>query len=400
MQETHRQAMLPVADRDSADWVVTEVDLGGVRYPYAYGNHCLDRIIRAIGQCQADRILLVTDDNVAALHGADLVAGLRRHAPVEVLSSAPGEGMKSYQTLARHLDRAVAAGATRRSLVVTFGGGVPGNLGGLVAALLFRGIRLVHIPTTTVAAMDSTISLKQAINSGYGKNHIGAYHAPQAIFTDVTFLQTLPARESRSGLCEAAKNCLAIRPQAIGAFRQLLTSASPGSAEMLRWLLDEGLAAKIAVTAQDSREQRSGLVLEYGHTVGHAVELCGQALGGAAVISHGEAVALGMRAAARVAASLGVLAEADVAIHDELAGLLGVTPAIPAGISVTDVIDRVRVDGKRGHLGVSGDEAAMVVLRGLGQPLGDPGRPLIAVPLDLIADAVADLSARPRLRDC
>lgn len=184
------------------DWRCHRVVLGQHSYPYFSGHDCSDRIVRALAGYGTDRFFVVTDDTVQALHGDDLLPALGRHAPVHVLSQPPGEGMKSLASLSSYLEAAIAAGATRRSLVVAFGGGVPGNLAGALAGLLYRGVRLVHVPTTTVAAMDSVISLKQAVNSSHGKNHIGIYHIPEAVYLDVRLLQTLPDRELRSGLCE------------------------------------------------------------------------------------------------------------------------------------------------------------------------------------------------------
>ncbi len=375
----------------ATEWNTRTVNLGGVAYPYHFGADCLERIVAGIGALGADRFLVVTDDNVLALHGDRLLTGLAAHAPVEVLSLPHGDGMKSLANLAAHLEQAIAAGASRRSVVVAFGGGVPGNLAGVVASLLFRGVRLVHVPTTTVAAMDSVISLKQAINSSHGKNHIGTYRVPEGVYLDVALLATLPGKQLRSGLCEATKNCLAIRPDAIPEMRRRLAAGDLASPETLLWLLEESLTAKISVTRQDSYEQGSGLVLEYGHTVGHAVELCDQRQRGAEGLSHGEAVMLGMLAAARISRSLGGLDDAAVTVHEELARALGAPTEIPGGITVDQIMSVVRADNKRGYLPVSDEEAAMVLLRRHGLPYGTPELPLTAVPFGAVKDALTDL---------
>ncbi|MET9356572.1 2-deoxy-scyllo-inosose synthase [Streptomyces sp. NPDC006617] len=373
------------------NWNMRTVALGETRYPYFYGYDCMDRIVTSIAAYDADRFIVVTDDNVLARHGESLLPALGAHAPVQVLSLPAGENIKSPANLASHLEEAIASGATRRSVVVAFGGGVPGNLAGVVAALLFRGVRLVHIPTTTVAAMDSVISLKQAINSCSGKNHIGTYHTPEAVYLDVALLRTLGDRELRSGLCEATKNCLAIRPDVVPDLRRVLARGDLAAPDTLLWLLEESLEAKISVTAQDRYEQRTGLVLEYGHTLGHAVELCDQRLRGSAGLSHGEAVMFGMLAAARISAQVGGLTLDDVALHDELAHALGAPLVVPAGLETAEVVGVVRRDNKRGYLPVTGEEAAMVVLDELGTPMGSRELPLVPVPMDLIRETVAGL---------
>lgn len=376
---------------DETRWNVRQVALGSAEYPYYYGHDCADRIAHVLGSYDADRFLVVTDDTVLRLHGEGFLAELSRWAPVEVLSRPAGEEMKSLVTLEAHLEQATRAGATRRSVVIAFGGGVPGNLAGLMAALLFRGVRLVHVPTTTVAAMDSTLSLKQAVNSRQGKNHFGTYHRPEAILTDVKFLQTLPPRELRSGLSEATKNCLAIRPLSIPELRDRLTHGQLQSTGTLQWLLEESLTAKAFAMSEDTKEQGPGLVLEYGHTVGHAVELCDQRLRGPQGISHGEAVAFGMIAAARISARLGGLDADGVALHEELVGALGAPLQVPHGLHLADIMAVVRADNKRGYLALQESEAAMVLLSAPGSPMGEPRNPLVAVDLAVVEDVLADL---------
>lgn len=380
-------------------WNIAHVSLADVSYPYHYGVNCVDRIVSALGEYSADTFFIVTDDTVLSLHGADLLNGLRARAEVVVLSLPAGEGMKSLAHLSAHLERAIDAGATRRSVVVTFGGGVPGNLGGLLAALLFRGIRLVHVPTTTVAAMDSVLSLKQAINSRRGKNHIGTYHAPVAVYVDVALLQTLPDRELRSGMCEAAKNALAMRPDSLQPFLRVLARGELASVDTLLWLLVESLAAKSAVTARDKREQHRGLILEYGHTIGHAIELCDQRRRGAEGISHGEAVALGMLAAGRIATALGMLDDGGMHAHTQVVEALGIPDRLPVGLEVAEIVDAVRMDNKRGYLPLAPDQVAMVLLRGLGAPAGPAERPLVALPMAMVEGVVAELADRAPVRE-
>lgn len=371
-------------------WVTRQVRLENIEYPYSFGLDCVDRIVNALAQTRPDRFLLVTDDAVNALHGEQFVAALQRHAPVELLSGPAGEAMKSLAYLTTCLERAIASGASRRTVVIGFGGGVPGNLAGVIAGMLFRGVRFVHVPTTTVAAMDSVISLKQAINSSCGKNHIGVYHVPEAVYIDLRLLQTLPLREMRSGLCEAAKNCLAIRPAALGALSRVLASNDLASVDALMWLIEESLRAKLAVMAQDSRERHAGLVLEYGHTVGHAVEMCDQRVRGVRGTSHGESVGFGMLVAARVSHALGHLDDAGLALHEDLIAALGAPRRLPAGVGVGDVLDVVRRDNKRGYLDVDDEHAAMVLLRAPGEPLGPADRPLIPVALDVLERVLAE----------
>lgn len=375
-------------------WQARRIRIGDTDYPYYYGFDCLDLILRELASLDTDLFVVVTDDTVLELHGPALLSGLRTLARVEVISRHPGESMKTLSALSTDLERVLAAGATRRSVVIAFGGGVPGNLAGVIAALLFRGVRLVHVPTTTIAAMDSVLSLKQAINSNLGKNHIGTYLPPHAVFTDVALLTTLPDRQLRSGLCETAKNCLAIWPDALPRLREVLAAGTLATPETLLWLLDASVQAKTSVTANDAREQRSGLVLEYGHTVGHAVELADHRRRGNDGVSHGEAIAFGMLVAATIAHGRGWLSEDVVCLHEEVVGALGAPLRLPDGLTVDEVIDMVRDDNKCGYLPLAPDSVAFVLLRDLGVPAGEPELPLVAVTLTEVRAALESLQRR------
>lgn len=372
--------------------LVCEITLGDYRYPYYAGDDWLDEIGHTLGEWDADRFVVVSDDNVLALHSDPLLSSLREHAPTEVLSATPGEAMKSLTHLASHLERSLSDGATRRTVVVAFGGGVPGNLAGMMAAMLMRGIRLVHVPTTIVAAMDSVISLKQAINSSAGKNVIGCYHPPAAVFTDMRVLQTLSDRDLRSGYCEAAKNCLAITPDALAQLRPILARQDLRKPASLEWLLDHSLQAKLAVMRDDPTEKHAGLVLEYGHTVGHAIEVAemtGQQLG---AVSHGEAVAIGMVVAARVANDMGLCDPGTVSAHHEFCDLLDVRLDLLGRIAPADIRHILLGDNKRGHLRLQPNELAMVLLDGLGAPHGPATCPLTPVPVDEVVAKITESS--------
>ncbi|WP_308112417.1 2-deoxy-scyllo-inosose synthase [Nocardia abscessus] len=367
------------------------IQIGHSRFPYLFGEDCLDEIGHRLKQYGADRFFVVTDDTVFGLYGEALLDSIGLGTPVTVLSHPPGESMKTLSCMSEHIENAIAAGASRRSVVVSLGGGIPGNLAGLIASLIYRGIRLVHIPTTTIAAMDSVLSLKQAINSRVGKNHIGCYYTPQAIMTDVLLFRSLSGRELRSGLCEMAKNCLAIDPAAVPGLRMALEARNLSSPSTLLWLLDASMQAKSMVTADDTYERGAGLVLEYGHTVGHAIELADHRRRGAAGISHGESIAIGMLVAARISHARGLLPAEDLETHDTLIGALGVGTEILKEIPVAEIIEVVRDDNKRGYLPVAKDSTPFVLLEELGKPLRTDNLPLVSVTLDEIADCLDEL---------
>jgi 3-dehydroquinate synthase len=369
----------PPWERD-VGWRSRLIRIGSAQYPYRYGAECLPEIVGELGALDADQFFVVTDDTVLGLHGPRLMPDLSQLAPVTVLSQPAGESIKRFGVLGRNLEAMLEAGATRRSVVLAFGGGAPGNLAGLMAAMLYRGVRLVHLPTTTTAAMDSVLSIKQAINSSRGKNHFGTYHAPHSVLADVRLLTSLPDRELRSGLCEAAKNCLAIEPDVLEDLRALLQRGRLTEPDELLWLLDVSVRAKTLVTADDTCEQRAGLALEYGHTVGHAVELCDDRPANAR-LSHGEAIALGMVVAAHLSHRRGWLNAEQVRLHEDIVAALGAPTRLPEHIGVDDVLELVRRDNKRGYLPHEPDEVPFVLLQQPGRPAGAPDLPLVPVAL-------------------
>ena len=280
------------------------------------------------------------------------------------------------------VERVLDSGATRASCVVAVGGGVVGNVAGMVAALLFRGIRLAHVPTTLVALLDSVISLKQAVNASCGKNLVGTYYGPVCVFGDTSFLDTLPNKHFRSGLCEVIKNALVIDPTSISYILEHLEPPNaPLSRDVLRELIRMSVCAKLKVMCNDKRERHGGLVLEYGHTVGHAIEL-------ETGLSHGESVGLGMLVAAQIGYNLFGLSGRHRDLHHELLARVDAPLHIPVGVCANVIMDRVRSDNKRGLLGPCEANVPMVVLRAPGCPVWTGSLPVCAVPLDVVVDAL------------
>lgn len=380
------------------------ISFEGHGFPYYHGWSCQDEIFSRLSRYDADRFFIVTDPVVRDLYAEDFCAKLDRIIPSRILClKAVRETAKTIEEVSRLAGLALQHGVTRRSVVIALGGGVPGNLGGLLAGLLFRGIRLVHIPTTLIAMHDSVISLKQAVNFGSSKNILGLYKVPVAVFADVQMLETLPDREIRSGLIENVKNALAIMPEQIPALMQILQANRLQHRDFLH-LLDLSLAAKYAVMAHDRHERRAGMVLEYGHTVGHAIELIHSKRAVDDPVSHGEAIGIGMRVAGRIANDLGFLSHEDWARHEELLDRAGVPNRLPTGVPPAEVLARLRRDNKRGLLNVDADEmATMILLRGLGAPCRTNEVPLVAVPMRAVEAAVAvvavgDVPPRQRSR--
>lgn len=354
-------------------------------YPVKIGVHCMNEIISSLCEFKASSYHLISDRNVSHLHAGVLCEQLSAHAVTRFWVVGNGEFFKSLETVEHLALKMVAAGIDRGSMIVAMGGGVVGNLAGLVAALLFRGIRFVHVPTTLIAAADSVASLKQAVNLSVGKNLVGCFHKPTAVLIDLSFLQTLPAVQIRSGMYEVIKNALTVATENIPLLERGLKPDAIYSDTELMVIVEAGLLAKQKVMKADKCERKEALIFEYGHTVGHAIEMAAEGR-----VAHGEAVGLGMIVAAEVANRLGRLSGADQGVHHRLLRRNGLTVRLPPGVTVGAVMALLRTDNKRGYVCARPDQVAMVLLDSLGVPAGPVDKPLILVDASLVQSCIED----------
>lgn len=359
-------------------------------YPVWIGACCSSDIVSKLCELKASSYHLVTDETVARLHAAPLLDRLATEVPARLWVIEDGEAAKSLSTVERLALDMVGSGIDRGSVIVAVGGGVVGNLAGLVSALLFRGIRLVHVPTTLIAAADSVASLKQAVNMSLGKNLLGCFHKPSAVLIDISFLQTLPPEQIRSGMCEIIKNALTVATENIDLLEGGLKSEACYSDAELSGIVEAGLLAKQRVMLADKFERKQAIVFEYGHTVGHAIELA--AKGG---VPHGEAVGLGMVVAAEVAFRLGLLNSAGRELHRRLLKRNGLQSRLPANVTVASVMELLRTDNKRGYLSAKPDQVAMILLEGIGAPHGPVDKPLTLVDAQLVRSCIEESLMAP-----
>jgi 3-dehydroquinate synthase len=302
---------------------------------------------------------VVTDARVARHHGPAVLKVLRRSGCPVSLSVVPaGERSKSAARLALLWREMALAGCDRSSCIVALGGGVVGDLAGFAAASILRGVDLVQVPTTLLAMVDSSVGGKTGINLPEGKNLAGAFHQPRAVVADLDFLRTLPGRELRSGWAEVVKTA-AIRDLAL--WRRLEREGHAlraGSPAPLARVIARVAAIKAEVVGADERETGLRRILNFGHTLGHAIE----AVHGYGRLLHGEAVSIGMVFAAELGEALGHTPAGTAA---RLAALLlayglPVRPAAP--LSPARLLAAMARDKKRGPSGLR-----WVLLRRLGE---------------------------------
>ncbi len=264
-----------------------EVRLGERSYPIHIGQGVFPACVEAPGQ----RVLLVTDSNVGRLHGERVRMRMASAGGEVALAEVPaGEASKSLEQTARLYEAAVAAGLDRRSFVVALGGGMVGDLAGFVAATFLRGVRLVQMPTSLLAMVDSAVGGKVAVNLRAGKNLVGAFYQPVEVAADLDTLKTLPKREYVSGLAEAVKYGVIWD----AAFFRLLEDRAEAllarHPETLENVVARCCEIKADVVATDERESGPRAILNFGHTLAHALETAA----GYEDWLHGEAVAVGM----------------------------------------------------------------------------------------------------------
>ena len=255
-----------------------------------------------------------------------------------------GERFKNLQSVSRIYEALIRANADRGSALIAIGGGVIGDTAGFAAATYLRGITLVHVPTTLLAQVDSSIGGKVGVNHTLGKNLIGAFHQPALVTIDPLLLRTLPRREFRSGLYEVVKYGM-IASRAL--FERVARDTKPifdRNPAVLGPAIVESARIKADVVSKDEREGGLRRILNYGHTVGHALE----AVTKYRRFLHGEAIAYGMLAAADLAVARGALAERERHALVQVIALLGPLPAI-SDLSIGEVLEAVRRDKKVVH---------------------------------------------------
>jgi 3-dehydroquinate synthase len=252
-----------------------------------------------------------------------------------------GESHKTMNTVEHLARKLLKAGADRQSVIIAFGGGVVGDLAGFLAAIFMRGIDYVQVPTTLLAQVDAALGGKTAVNLREGKNLVGRFHQPRAVLIDATVLSTLPEREFRSGLYEALKCGIVGNPEI---FQRLETQRDPilqRDAAALEWMITECVKFKSAVVTADTLESGQRKLLNFGHTIGHALE----AETSYRQFLHGEAVAWGMVAAAMIAAAL-QKTDSDTA-RRIISTVLALAPLPKVDLRGKRVFRRLKADKKR-----------------------------------------------------
>jgi 3-dehydroquinate synthase len=335
------------------------VPLGERSYRIRIGFDVLDQAGPAIAEVtKARRVAIVTVPEVGRRYAARLERSLRAAGIQSKRLVVPdGERSKSLRVAEKLYQQLVDFDADRGTAVVALGGGVVGDLAGFVAATWMRGVPFVQVPTTMLAMADASVGGKVAVDLPSGKNLVGAFHQPRLVWMDLATLRTLPMRQRASGLVEVIKHGV-IRDAAL--FERFerdverVLALEPGPTLDV---LERSCEIKAEVVGQDERESGLRMILNFGHTLAHAIET----LLGYRKLLHGEAVAIGMVFAARRSEALGF---APAGVADRIEALLARAglPTEPPALARRAYLGALRVDKKR-----KGEHVRFVVLRGLGQ---------------------------------
>jgi 3-dehydroquinate synthase len=324
---------------DPAGPIRVDVKTASRAYTVTIGHGVLDHVGHSLDVLHAPaRRFIVSSPLVWRLHGPQLARAVTAVEPILV---PDGERYKQLATVSRVYDALVQARADRAATIITFGGGVIGDMAGFAAATYLRGIALVHVPTTLLAQVDSAIGGKVGVNHPQGKNLIGSFYQPHAVIADPMVLGTLPRREFRAGLYEVIKYGMTSSAslfERIVRDRKAIFARTP---EALTPIIAESCRIKAAVVSEDEREAGPRRILNFGHTAGHAVE----AVTKYRRFRHGEAVGVGMLVAAELARARGALSEQDrLALADVIASL---GPLPPIGdLPSTHILEAMEHDKK------------------------------------------------------
>jgi len=319
------------------------ISVGGEEYPLIIGFD-LGRELLTVLQSEAAgrRVALIADARVAGLWGRSIAAQLRKKGVrCELFTFKGGEKNKNQATATKLSHELLEKHFGRDSFIIALGGGVTGDLAGYVAATYLRGVPYIHMPTTLLAMVDSSIGGKVGIDTPYGKNTLGAFWQPRAVVADLAFLKELPTREVVNGLLEAIKTFFTSDREGLALVREIDPAAPIAKPDIMREIVTRSVRFKAGVTERDEREENERRVLNFGHTVGHAIEL----LSGFKML-HGYAVGVGMLVEAKMAEVLGLLPHEEYEELERILGTLGIHKRTLRDFPLAEIMRAMKADKK------------------------------------------------------
>jgi 3-dehydroquinate synthase len=309
----------------------------GNSYEIHIGEKILDRMGLILAKSNwAQRYIIITDTHIDALHGERVETALKKTGlRVDRITVPPGEAAKEMRTVLTVVEKLIALGADRSTALIALGGGVIGDLTGFTASIFMRGIPVIQVPTTLLAQVDSSIGGKTGVDTDAGKNLLGTFHQPKEVFIDISFLQTLPEEQFRSGLAEVIKYGIIEAPDLLDTIEAAAAAGGLRESVFLEKIVTTACRIKKGIVELDERDQGLRRILNFGHTVGHAVEAAS-----AYSLSHGEAVAIGMVAAAIFSEQLHYLPADDRRRIVSIIRAVGLPDRIPGNLDLGEIGSR------------------------------------------------------------
>lgn len=348
-----------------------------------YGYDIAHRFCNILEKYEFDKIFVIAEDTVYKIYGFDIVRALdEKNISYFENILEMSEHKKKLSTVDYLCNWLISQRVTKDSLLVSFGGGLIGNVVGLVASLIYRGIRYIEIPTTFLGMTDSTLSNKQAVNGDHGKNQLGTFYTPLFVWTDLKYVETENKKHISAALVEGVKNAFIQEMDILDDFRCCFEKIDAFDRECLMNIFETITLAKNKILEKDPTEKKYSVILEYGHTFGHAMEF----LSDGALI-HGHAVAIGMCIAAEISVMLGKLKEDEKELHYCLLGELGLYSEYNkeqiSKMTPQMITDAIEFDNKRTSKGVR-----YVILNRLGECAGADGEWEIPVDKETVTKAI------------
>jgi 3-dehydroquinate synthase len=332
--------------------------------PASYKIHIGWDIIDRIGVLLSkgnwiNRHIIITDSQVNTLHGKRVLDTLRQmDLKIDLIDFPAGEASKNIQTSLRLVEKLIALGADRHSALIALGGGVTGDMTGFIASIYMRGLPFFQIPTSLMAQVDSSIGGKTGIDIPAGKNLLGTFYQPQAVFIDLSFLQTLPDIEFNNGLSEILKHGIIEDPQLLTSLEEETQAVKKRDVKLLEKIITKSCRIKKRIVEMDEKEGGLRRILNFGHTLGHAVEA-----ESGYILPHGQAVAIGMVYAATLSEKLKYLSSTDRERIESLIKSFDLPHRIPRDLETKALMSRLTKDKKK-----EGALIPFVLLKKIGLP--------------------------------
>lgn len=350
-----------------------------------YGYDILDSFLDVLNQYKYDKIFFISEEFIYNLHGKDFVANLEAHnVNHEVLLIGCTEKDKTFKNVDFICNYLINHKISKDSIVISFGGGVVGNISGLVAGLIYRGVSYIEIPTTFMGLTDSSLSHKQAVNGDSGKNQIGRYYAPLFIWSDIKYIETEGVRNIKAAIVEGVKNTLIQDKELLEELTSFIKSKESFNKDELLYLFETITQSKNRILSVDPTEKAYCVILEYGHTFGHAIEFLTSGK-----IVHGEAVAIGMCVAAEISLRLGKISREDVELHYRIFGdlIFRNNKAVKniKNLTTGAIMQAIQSDNKRTSAGIK-----YVILDAIGTCAEEDGGWQIQVDKELVVSCMKE----------